>query len=116
MQEAYHHVLSTWAWGLVDEANVLALAFYECLGNAVFYGEGYVVNAFATLLKPFSHGAVGRCWLKELKFYLTHLQEGGLHFLVGYLLNGVALKSEYVLKEREHSFDALNTYSQVVYS
>ena len=116
MQEAYHHVLSSWTWGLVDEANVLALAFYECLGNAVFYSEGYVVNTLATLLEPFSNGAVGRCGLKELKLYLTHLQKGGLHFLVGYLLYGVALKSEYVLKVREHSFDALNTYSQVVYS
>ena len=64
MQESDAHLLCTWTWLLVDEADALAFSLHEGFSYSVFHSESYMVNALATLFQPFCHSTFWACWLK----------------------------------------------------
>ena len=113
MQESNIEAFSTFTRSLVNQANALTIAFGKCFGNTVFNAECNMMNALVAFVEPFLNGALRRCGLKQLKFYLATFQECGLYFLVGHFFNGVALKSKNVFEIRQSLFDTGNGNSQV---
>ena len=98
MEEGDVQVLCALAGSLVDEAYSLLVAFGQGVAHAVFDAEGHVVYSVVAFVEPLLDGAFGRGGLQQFEFHLAALQEGGLHFLVGHLFNGVTLQPQDVLE------------------
>ena len=72
-----------------------------------------MVDTFAAFLDKLGNGALVRGRFEEFDFGITHLEEGGFYFLVGYFFYGVAFQSQYVLIVRERVGDAFYGNAQM---
>ena len=113
MQEGDIQVLGTLARFLVNQTDTLLADFSKCVGNTIFYAEGYMMYTFVTLVKPLLNGTLRRCRLQQFQFYLTTLQEGGLYFLILYRFNGITLQTQHVFEVRQALFNALDSNAQM---
>ena len=64
------------------------------LAYAVFYLEGDVVYAAASVVEEFLYGALGTGWFEELYLDFAYAEEGCLDFLVFYYFFFVELETE----------------------
>ena len=92
MQERDHQVLGTLARSFVNQLDTRCLTLSQRLGH-VLHVEGHMMHTAATtvLLNELSDRRLGARRLQQLNFHFTNLEEGGLHFLVCYFLDAVAL-------------------------
>ena len=84
MEECDVQTISTLTGSFVNKADALLIAHSESLAHTIFNLEGNMMNTTTTIVEELLNGAFGACWLQQLQFHYTHLQEGCLHFLVFY--------------------------------
>ena len=115
MQEGDAQSFGTLAGSLVDEADAKFFGFFE-VAFKVLDGESDVVHtAFAVvLLDESGDGAFGAGGFQKFDFGLTAAKESGLHFLVGYFFNGIALGAKQLFKERNGLVQTRNGDSNVL--
>ena len=101
MQEGDAQAFGTAARGLVDETDAGFLGLFK-MAFKVLDGEGDVVHTTLAVvfLDESGDGALGAGGLQKLDFGLAATQESGLHLLVGYFFNGIALGAKQRFKER----------------
>ena len=114
VQEGNAQAFGALARGLVDEADAQFLGFFEVAFD-ILHAESNVVHATATvvLLNEGGDGAFRRSRLQKLDFGLAAAQESGLHFLVGYFFDGIALGAKQFFKERNGFVQACDGDSNV---
>jgi hypothetical protein len=115
MQEGDAQSFGALAGSLVDEADAKFFGFFE-VAFKVLDGESDVVHtAFAVvLLDESGDGAFWASRLQKFDFGLAAAEESGLHLLVGYFFNGIALGAKQLFKERNGLVQACDGDSNVL--
>ena len=115
VQEGDAQAFGTAARGLVDEADTKFLGLFE-VAFKVLDGESDVVHTAlaVVLLDESGNGALGAGRLQKLDFGLAAAQESGLHLLVGYFFNGIALGAKQRFKERNGLVETRDGNSNVL--
>ena len=108
VQECNLQAVGTLAGSLVDEAETLCVAEGQRVGYTILHLEGDVVDATAAVVQELLYGALGSCGFQQFQLHLTHLHEGGLHFLVFYHFFLVDVQTQDILEIRTYCLDALH--------
>lgn len=114
MEEGNAQSFRALAGSLVDETDASFLGLFEVTFK-VFHGESNVVHTALAivLLNESGDGAFGARGFQKLDFGLAAAQESGLHLLVDYFFNGVALGAKQFFKERNGLVQTCDSDSNV---
>ena len=95
MQEGDGQALGALAGGLVDQADALGLGVGELLLD-VLAGQRHVVNADTAVFDELGDRGLLRRGLQQFDLGLPQHEERRADLLIGHLLDGVTLQSQYV--------------------
>ena len=84
MKECNVQAVCSITWSLVNQSDTLFVAHSQSFCYAVFYLEGYMVNAFAAIVQELLYCALRTCGLQQFQLNFANLQEGCLNLLVFY--------------------------------